>query len=182
MICGSTSLLAGADARRLLNEAFERYPHLYDQVLEEVHARLNSAGYATKLDLAALIAWKHVNNAPWMQEMLKLPPLAVQQYTASAFGPGKTDQERVDAVRGIPGFRAGAAFASVLLAAWRPSEFGVYDNQSSGRGWEQVVKSACNCPRTELVVYFGHLRRIADELGGGWTPRDVDKALYMLGQ
>jgi hypothetical protein len=162
-------------------EAWREYPHLYDQVLAEVHARLlNSAGYATKLDLAALIAWKHVHNAPWMQELLKSPPLAVQQRTQVAFAPNKTDRERIDALEGIPGFGAGNSFTSVLLAAWRPAEFGVYHTNASSRGWDRVVRPSCQCDRAELTVYFDHLRQMAGELGHGWTPREVDAALYML--
>jgi hypothetical protein len=160
--------------------AWREYPHLYDQVLEEVHARLNSAGYASKLDLAALIAWKHVQNAPWMQDLLTSPPLAVQQRTQAAFAPGKTDRERVDALDGIPGFGSGNAFTSVLFAAWRPAEFGVYDSRASRKGWDRAVSSSCQCDRADLIVYFDHLRQMAGELGHGWTPRDVDMALYML--
>jgi hypothetical protein len=69
--------------------AWRTYPHLYAQVLEEVHIRLSAAAYATKLDLAALITWKHVQNATWMQDLLKFPPLAVQQRTQAAFAPDK---------------------------------------------------------------------------------------------
>ncbi len=160
--------------------AWQEYPHLYDQVLEEVHARLNSAGYATKLDIAALIAWKHVQNASWMQDLLKSPPLAIQQRTQAAFAPDKTDRERIGALESIPGFGSGNAFTSVLFAAWRPAEFGVYDTRASSRGWDTVVSPTCQCDRADLVVYFDHLRQMASELGFGWTPRDVDMALYML--
>jgi hypothetical protein len=70
-----------AGATQTMAQAWRKYPYLHDQVLEEVHARLNSAGYATKFDLAALIALKHVQTAPWMQDLLKFPPLGVQQRT-----------------------------------------------------------------------------------------------------
>lgn len=180
MSCPVANPLLAPDARRTMAEAWREYPHLYDQVLEEVHARLNAAGYATKLDLAALMAWKHVQNAPWMQELLKSPPLAIQQRTQAAFAPGKTDQERINALRSIPGFGSGNAFTSVLFAAWHPTEFGVYDSRASGNGWDRVVSSSCQCDRADLIVYFDHLRQMASELGHGWTPRDVDAALYML--
>jgi hypothetical protein len=116
-----------------------------------------------------------------MRDMLKLPPLAIQQRTQVAFAAGKTDRERIEALDSIPGFGSGNAFTSVLLAAWHPSEFGVYDREASGAGWDRVVSPACECPRTDLVVYFDHLRQMARELGSGWTPRDVDIALYVLG-
>lgn len=178
--CPTANPLLVPGAKRTLAAAFERYPHLYDEVLAEVHARLNSAGYATKLDLAALIAWKHVHNARWMQDVLKLPPLAVQQRTQAAFAPAKTDQQRIDALESIKGFQRGSAFSSVLLAAWQPAEYGVYDDRASTKGWGQVVSPDCTCLRANLVVYFDHLRQMTKELGSGWTPRDVDMALYML--
>jgi hypothetical protein len=94
--------------------------------------------------------------------------------------PDKTDRERIDALDSIPGFGSGNAFTSVLLAAWRPAEFGVYDSRASRKGWDRAVSSSCQCDRADLIVYFGHLRQMAGELGHGWTPRDVDMALYML--
>ena len=115
-----------------------------------------------------------------MQDLLKFPPLGVQQRTQAAFGPDKTDRQRIDALEGIPGFGSGNAFTSTLFAAWRPTEFGVYDSRASNRGWDTVVNSSCQCYRAELTVYFDHLRQMALELGYGWTPRDVDMALYML--
>lgn len=180
--CPTATPLLMPGVKPTLLAAFNSYPHLYDQVLEEVHARLNAAGFATKLDLAALVTWKHVQNASWMEAMLKLPPLAVQQRTQAAFAANKMDRDRIDALASIPGFGSGEAFTSVLLAAWRPSEFGVYDRLASGAGWNRVVNSACECPRADLPVYFRHLRQMAEELGSGWTPRDVDMALYVLGE
>jgi hypothetical protein len=181
MTCPTVGRLLLPNAQRDLAAAFDRYPHLYDQVLEEVHARLNATGYATKLDLAALITWKHIQTAPWMQKLLKQPPMAVQQRTQAAFAPGISDQQRIDALESIPGFGGGGrAFTSVLLAAWRPTEYGVYDDRASGTGWVQVVDPQCACNRRELSVYFDHLRQMAGELRGGWTPRNVDMALYSL--
>lgn len=170
--------MPGANAT--LATAWHRYHHLHDEVLQEVHARLNAAGFATKLDLAALIAWKHVNTGAWMLDVLQLPPLAVQASTQAAFAPGLSDQQRIDALARIPGFRRGKAFTSALLAAWNPLKYGVYDDNASQKGWPQVVSPACLCPRTNLVFYFDHLRQIANELGPTWTPRDVDMALFEL--
>lgn len=180
MSCSAGGTLLVSGANHAMAQAWRQYPHLYDQVLEEVHARLNSAGYATKLDLAALIAWKHVQTAPWMQDLLKFPPLGVQQRTQAAFAPNRTDHERIGALQSIPGFGSGDAFTSVLLAAWRPTEFGVYDSRASKTGRQAVVSPSCQCHWADLIVYFDHLRQIASELGHGWTPRDVDMALYML--
>ena len=179
MNCGAAKLLQ-RDAQSSMLEAWKAYPRAYDEVLQEVHARVNAAGFATKLDLSALIAWKHVQNATWMQELLSLPPLAVQARTQSAFSVGLDDKERIDALAGLPGFGGGEAFTSVLLTAWRPSEYGVFDTNASKVGWGKVVDARCTCARSDLVVYFAHLRRMAKELPAGWTPRDVDMALYGL--
>jgi hypothetical protein len=87
-------LLADGSAE-ILVKARDEYPTAYDDVLREVHGRLVQHGYATKMDLAALIAWKHVHNAQWMEHILRLPEEAVQTATASAFAPGIGDQERI---------------------------------------------------------------------------------------
>jgi hypothetical protein len=204
MNCPTANPLLKPGARPALAAAFNRYPQLYDQLLDEVHSRLNSAGYATKLDLAALATWKHVHNARWLRTMLKLPSLEIQQKTQSAFASNKSDRERIDALKGIPGFGSGGAFTSVLLSAWQPAKFGVYDSRASRIGWDKVVSATCRCSRKDLVVYFFHLRQMAWELasdwsmhperllgpdwtppsnwvpGTDWMPRDVDKALYVL--
>jgi hypothetical protein len=163
-----------------MSAAWHSYSPVYDEVLQEVHARLSTSGYATKLDLAALIAWKHVRNAPWMAQVLDLSPLTIQSRTQAAFENGLTDQERLDALSYIPGFGGGGAFTSVLLTAWRPSRYGVYDENAATGGWPQVVSPKCVCDRSNLVVYFDHLRQMATELGSTWTPRDVDIALFKV--
>jgi hypothetical protein len=103
-----------------------------------------------------------------MRQALKLPMASVTQQTGKAFAPGLTDQARIDALSGIPGFGSGGAF----------EEFGVFDSRASKNGWPKVITPACVCQRTHLPVYFDHLRQLATELGPGWTPRMVDIALY----
>jgi hypothetical protein len=174
----------------LLTAALALYPPDYDDVFNDVHTRLQVQGHATKLDLAALITWKHVQVAKWMATMLALPAGVVTAKTGAAFAPGLTDAARLNALRGIQGFgsRTGAAFPSVLLAAWKPEEFGVFDKNASGynpkrsgRGWPRVITASCACPRGLLPIWFDHLRQIAGEMSaatrGAWTPRMVDKAL-----
>jgi hypothetical protein len=180
MTCPTATTLIKPGFSSELTKALRAYPDSYDDVFEDVHVRLTTAGYATKLDLAALIAWKHVRNAPWMRVMLKLPTGTVEQGTADAFTCGRSDKERICALRDIPGFRRGRAFTSVLLTAWCPTEFGVYDDRASDAGWTQAITPACTCTRSDLPTYFAHLRQIASELGTDWTPRNVDMALYGL--
>src|SRR5436305_4783292 len=92
--CDSGSLLL-RDAKKTLAEGYMRYPLIADEPFEEVHARLVAHGAATKLDLAALVSWKHVQNAEWMTRLWNVPNTDVRAITAAAFAPGLSDAERV---------------------------------------------------------------------------------------
>src|SRR5437667_2825569 len=126
MPCLATTLLS-PNAGAALQGAILRYPAHYDEVLHDVHSRLVAHGAATKLDLAALIGWKHVRNAPWMHTLLSMPDVLVRSVTAESFQQGLTDDQRVGILGRLPGFGSGGAFTSVLLAAWDPSAYGVFD-------------------------------------------------------
>lgn len=185
MACPHAEHFLRPDAHRELLRACDDYPAHYDDVLDDVHERLHSNGHASKLDLAALIGWKHVNNAKWMQTMLLLPPDTVEAATAAAFEPGLTDGERIAALASIPGYGRGGAFTSVLLTAWDPAQFGVYDRRAASTGWSRAVTDACSCPRHHLPIWFEHLRQLAEELSAlegmvAWTARSVDMALFNL--
>ena len=75
-------------------------------------------------------------------------------------------------------------FTSVLLGAWDPTQFGVFDENAGIAKWPRVVTPACTCDRRRLPTYFDHLRQIAGEAstatGAAWTPRQVDMALLNL--
>ena len=181
MACEARDLLVEGSEDRL-RTAYLQYPVHYDDVLNAVHARLLTQRAATKLDLAALITWKHINNAPWMTELLEMPDVRVQEITAAAMVPDLKDDERVAALDGLPGFGAGAAFTSVLLTAWNPSQFGVYDQRvAKERG--VIVSPACTCDWSFLPRYWDHLRRIAQQMsvtGEAWTPRMAELAMWNL--
>lgn len=165
-----------------LTEALGAYPSGYDDVFDEVHRRLVGANAASKLDLAALIAWKHVRNARWMRDLLCIDEASVQRATGSAFAPRLSDRDRLRALRSLPGFGSGGAFASTLFAAWKPGRYGVYDRFAYA-GLRNVVRPACTCDVSDLPVYWDHLRRISAQLsrpGDRWTPRKVDMALLNL--
>lgn len=184
MTCPPTQTLLLPTAPVDLMKAVAHYPAAYDEVFDAVHARLTAAGHATKLDLAALIAWKHVRNARWMKALFKLGPGEVEDATGAAFAPGLTDADRVSALAGLPGFGRGRAFTSVLLAAWDPNEFGVFDRIAGFEKWAKAMSASCSCDRASLPVYFDHMRQIALEMraatGQPWTPRQVDMALLNL--
>jgi len=181
MSCAAPRLLL-AQGERGMERAYRRYPANYDDVFVEVGKRLRAAGTATKLDLAALIAWKHVRNAPWMTNFLTTRDTVIRSSVSAAFAADLTDAERVAALRELPGFRAGGAFTSVLFAAWNPSAFGVYDTRVEERR-RYVVSRSCKCRWADLPTYWEHLRRIASEMPPGpsaWTPRTVEMAMMNL--
>lgn len=184
MACTSPLLRPGASGA--LQRAHATYPELYDDVFDEVHVRLKRRGSATKLDLAALIAWKHVRNAPWMSELLKTSSDAVERATAEAFAPSLSDERRVAALKPLPGFGRGRAFASVLFTAWDPAEFGVYDKLVGSKRYKAVT-DACICDWSALPIYWAHLRALAQEMTADsrcgdetWTPRMVEMGLMNL--
>ena len=178
-----TSPLLRPGAKEMLCQAIGTYPERYDDVFNDVHERLVRRGAATKLDLSVLIAWKHVRNAPWMKVLLKTPEGVVEAATRAAFSPGLTDERRVAALDPLPGFGGQGAFTSVLLTAWDPTAFGVFDRLANVKR-TIVVSETCGCDWSILPVYWAHLRTIACEMGtdsgGTWTPRMVEMALMNL--
>lgn len=177
----SSRLLTPSAAARIIRGRL-RYPEHYDEVLIDVHTRLRANGSASKLDLAALIGWKHVRNAPWMRDLLSLPDQRVRSITKQAFRLGLADSERIEAVRDLPGYGGGGAFTSVLFTAWDPTRYGVFDGIVQSRQ-AFVANGKCGCDWKALCVYWEHLRRLAQELmeqdvqDTPWTPRDVEMGI-----
>lgn len=171
LVCSSSLLRCGAAAK--LTQAHASYPPHYDEVLESVRARLIRHGSADKLDLAALIAWKHVRNAPWMRTLLNMPDAEVVRVTRSAFVAGLSDADRIAALKTLPGFGSGGAFTSVILTAWDPARFGIFDRLVVlKRGW--VIVDSCMCDWAHLPTYWTHLRALASELKGPLRKGVVD--------
>jgi len=169
-----------------MSTALDAYPRNYDDVLVDVHERIAESGRATKLDLAALITWKHVQNAPWMVDLLELPGAVIEGATRNAFTTDIDDQQRIHSLAALPGFGSGGAFTSVLFAAWDPKMYGVYDKLVMANR-PQVVNQHCTCNWENLPTYWCHLREISAELQTAlpmseapWTPRKVDMAMWKL--
>src|SRR4051794_18623620 len=77
-------------------------------------------------------------------------------------------------------------FTTVLLTAWDPASFGVYDRLVYANR-SIAVSEACTCDWSHLPTYWAHLRSIAAELATSpgsedvaWTPRRVEMALMNL--
>jgi hypothetical protein len=79
-----------------LTQALDRYPPSGDDIFVAVGARLRKHSAATKLDLAGLVFWKHIQNAPWMTTLTKAPEAEVQAETTAALAPDLTDARRMD--------------------------------------------------------------------------------------
>jgi hypothetical protein len=175
--CPSPSLLQ-AGASGSLSASLASYPAAYDEIFYEIHHRLQMQGHATKLDLGGLVFWKHINNAPWMTKLNGIPDTQVVAATAASFAPNLTDAQRIAALSPLPGYRAGRAFTSVVLTAWDPQLYGVYDKLAHAH------YPTVTCDWSNLLEYFDHLRRLAQELTTvtrvAWTPRQADMALLML--
>lgn len=140
-------------AGQTLRDAYARYPTNYDEVLDEVHARLVARGAATKLDLAALVVWKLSSRREvdmrWVRKLLEIPEAQVADTTAKALARGLTDRQRVDALSKLPGFGSGGPFTSVLLTAWDQSQFGVYDTNVN-KARRSVLNDPCTCDWSSL--------------------------------
>jgi hypothetical protein len=160
---------------------YGNYPPLYDELLSEVGTRLKKRGFATKVDLGALVFWKHINNSPWMTRLMNVSDQRVRAVTGDALAPQPTDSARLDALAVLPGFR-GVRMASTFFAAWDPSTFAVQDRRALAR-LKMLVSDHCQCDREILPTYWEHIREIAKELSTmsivtSWTPRNVDMALF----
>jgi hypothetical protein len=118
MPCAVSPLLQPG-AHLILTSYRAKYPQHYDDVFDCIHRRLSEDGYATKLDLDGLIAWKHVRTAKWMRDLNCMTETRVKEITSDAFSRA-TDAQRREALSPLPVFGAGLAFTSALLAAWDP--------------------------------------------------------------
>jgi hypothetical protein len=182
---GSAPAICATDLANLAAR-FATYPPLYDEVLDEVHGRIALAGYATKLDLGALAAWKRLNcNTSWMERLQLMPNATVIAGTAAAFAPGLAVQARITKLQTniVHGMGSTFAFGSAVLTAWNPHDFAVIDRRVL-RTLDNVLPSlGCTCDLRYYATYLEHVVDIRNQLNafpGGhvWTARDVDKALF----
>ncbi len=164
----------------------------YDQVLEQVSARVDTFGSLGKLDLGALTAWKRLRaNTSWMAKLMALPDDDVRAHTGRAVTAARDESisvpEAASAARSaltpLPGFGHGPALASAVCFAAAPHRLAVYDSRAhrglSRLGLELVYGHGCYGPYMALLMQccsdlaaHGHL----------WTARQVDLALFQLGR
>ena len=111
----------------------------YDEVIEQVIARVADTGSLGKLDLGALSAWKRLRaDTPWMARLMSCPEHEVRQQTqravTAALDESRTVPEAAAAARSaltaLPGFNNGDAMASVVCFVAAPLRLAVYDSRA----------------------------------------------------
>jgi hypothetical protein len=171
-------------ARQLLkamDQYQQKHPH-YDQVFWEVSAQIRKRGEAGKLDLAALTCWKRSGRGRWVSDLMEWPDAKVRERSRAALAAGLTDQQRLDALAQLPGFKTKSAMATALLACDNPEEFGVFD----WRALEGLVRieRPIKRGRGETLRYLDRLRELRDLARGfrqSVTARNVDLGLWAIG-
>ncbi|MFE7648459.1 hypothetical protein [Streptomyces phaeoluteigriseus] len=166
-------------------------PH-YDEVFHDVAQRTEHAGSLGKTDIAALVVWKRLSaQTPWVSALMSLPDTHVREVTKRAVTAVRdTAVPRSEAARTgrsimweLPGFRTGDALASAALTAAAPTRMAVYDRRV------QHALDTLGLTLTPTPGRYGRYMQLLDNLlqhsrapADGWTPRDIDTALYRTGK
>lgn len=177
---------------RLCAARSEVNSQVYDELLYEVAARVESNGSIGKADVGALLFWKRLQaNTPWAGRLQLMPEVRVRAVTAVAVEAVRdTSVVTSEAARRgraalspLPGFAKGDALASALLLAAAPGRMAVYDRRA------QAALDILELPLTSASGRYGRYMALVEELRGEasarsgtpWIARDVDLALYWLG-
>jgi hypothetical protein len=167
--------------KRLL-DAMDQYEPYYDEVFWEVSSRIRDQGEAGKLDMAALICWKRSGQGHWASDLMELPDTEVRKRSHAALTPRMADQERLDVLATLPGFKAKSAIATAVLACNDPAEFGVLDRRALD-GLRRIERPIIR-GRGETLRYLVRLRELRDLASiarPGVTARNVDQSLWLVG-
>lgn len=168
--------------------ALSRYPHHYDESFCESADRIATNGYATKLDIGGLAAWKRIRcDTPWVTKLQSLPQTTVTTATRKAFLPGLTPARRLETLRSDLKHGMGGAFAlgSALLTAWNQTEFAVTDRRTRAALRSLLRPVGCACDFGYYPTYVEHVAEIRNQMTTArgdevLSSRDIDKALYVL--
>ncbi|MHC6215194.1 hypothetical protein [Rhodococcus ruber] len=175
--------------------AHAQYPSLeggsfYDEVLFEVRARAERDGSIGKADIGALLLWKRLNlSTTWTRELNNLPDREVRKVTAAALDHARdasavipdAAREARRALMKLPGCQHGPAVASTILTAGAPDRMAVYDRRAVAALRELGYVDIDSRYSRFMTVVCELVEQVNSSAGVGWCPRDVDKALFMLG-
>lgn len=193
-LCHASGVEPGERVQRLVMAA-ELYAievsTAYDEVVDQVIARVADAGSLGKLDLGALSAWKRLRaDTPWMARLMSCPEQEIRQHTERAVTAAQDESRTVaeaavaarSALTPLPGFSNGDALASVVCFVAAPTRLAVYDSRAHS-GLQQLGLMLDNRPG-RYGRYLALVERCRAELAGQgyeWSARQVDLALYQLG-
>lgn len=184
-----------SDIVAALVEAHSRYPSVgsgsyYDEVLVEVQDRAERSGSIGKTDIGALMLWKRLNlNTRWTRELNNLPDREVRKVTGAALDRARDASAAIPVAAGearrelmkLPGCQYGAAVASAILTAGASDRMAVYDRRAVAALGELGYVDVDARYSRFMTVVSELVERVNSAKGTGWCPRDVDKALFMLG-
>ena len=183
------------DIVAVLVEAHSRYPSVgsgsyYDEVLVEVQDRAERTGSIGKADIGALMLWKRLNlNTRWTRELNTLPDREVRTITGAALDrardysaapPVAAGEARRELLK-LPGCQHGPAVASAILTAGASDRMAVYDRRAVAALGELGYVDVDARYSRFMTIVCELAERVNSTKGAGWCPRDVDKALFMLG-
>jgi hypothetical protein len=173
--------------RNAVLDALTRYDPVYDELFDEVSARIDSHGDIGKLDIAGLVFWKRIPLGRWYKSLLAMREADVREITRGAVTTTGTTQDRLRALRPLPGCKTSAAsIASTLLTAWNPSDFAITDRRSRP-ALVTLLRMVDERAVTRYPEYLRLVRCVRDDINDhgnceiALTARDIDKALWILG-
>lgn len=167
----------------------------YDDVAHEVSERIRQRGSIGKLDVGALLFWKRLRaDTAWVTRLMSMDESAVRAVTATAVSAVNDHSLSLsDAARAgraslsqLPGFATGDALASAVLFAAAPERMAVYDRRA-----HLGLRRLCDLELGSRPGRYARYMAVVEELmqdvnatnhSSAWLPRDVDLALYVLGE
>jgi hypothetical protein len=164
----------------------------YDETLQDVIGRVATYGCLGKTDLGALFFWKRIPTGAWAEELLKMPDSEVREITSVTVIAARDQQLTVSqaarrarqALLDLPGARTGDPFASAVILAAAPDRMAVYDYRAHLGLWLVGLRLADGSGR--YYRYMELIEQCRAELAahghGSWTAREVDLALFTIGQ
>lgn len=163
----------------------------YDEVLFSVAERFATNQAIGKVEIGGLLIWKRLQaNTRWAMDLMNVPDQQVLEHTRNAYR-AANDQalsvpEAARAARSelgsLPGFKTGDALASAVLLAAAPQRLAVYDRRAHQGLHRLGIELKSGRGRySRYMACVETLRELASSNGEAWIARDVDVALYQLG-
>lgn len=165
----------------------------YDEVFHEVVDRIAEAGSVGKSDIGALLFWKRLRaNSPWVTQLMAMTDAEVRDDAAEAVtAVNDTSQSAPNAAGAgraalspLPGFTTGDALASAVLAAAAPERMAAYDRRAhqAVRTVGLTLSDAPGRYHRYMAIVASLKKQLSEGGNTPWSTRDVDVALFWLGQ